>query len=227
MRSKKRIFLVLLGALCIVIGVASIAWANGSRGSEGEAPLFTWGRRIGEKLVGFMPKAVAGGMGRGSRMFGEGAPAFTSGNTEAPVRVVLAYIAGKTGTPMETLYQEYKDGKTLEEIAEAYGVDWAEIEEAIVRPVPGRFMSEERLEAAIRRVTENIARTGERMEKFESRLPEYEARIAEIEDETLREFAKRHLDLMKECHGLGGNRLAIMQKRLALLQDMLDYAKSR
>lgn len=65
------------------------------------------------------------------------------------------------------------------------------------------------------------------MERFESSLPEYEARIAEIEDESLRAFAQRHLDILKERYELGDEHLAILQMRLDLLNDLLDYAKSR
>jgi uncharacterized protein (DUF433 family) len=223
MESKKRITLVLVGALCIVIGIASIALANESTGDAGELPVFGWGRQMGRRLLGCAPEAVTGAIGSGfMRRFGEDAR-----NLEMNPRMVLVYIAGKTGTPIETLYQEYMDGKTLEEIAEAYGVDWAEIEAAIRYPVPGRFMSKERLEAAIQRVTENIARTEERLETFLSKLPEYEARIAETEDETLREFAERHLDILKQRCELGDDHLSILQQRLELLKDQLDYAKSR
>ena len=223
MQSKKRITLVLGGALCIVIGVAAIALANESTDGTGELPVLAWGRQMGRRLMGCMPEAVTGAIGHGAmRRLGEDLR-----NLEPHPRVVLAYIAGKTDTPIETLYEEYMDGKTLEELAEAYGVDWAEIEDTVTCPVPGRFVSEERLEAAIQRVTENIARTEERMERFESKLPEYEARIAEIEDESLRAFAQRHLDILKERYELGDEHLAILQMRLDLLIDLLDFAKSR
>jgi hypothetical protein len=218
--SKKRIFLVLVGALCVIIGIASIALANEST-DDGETPALGWGH-MGRRLAGRLPnltRALRAGLGR---RFGEDVPALA-----ANPRMVLAYIAGKTGVPLETLHQEFKDGKTLEEIAEAYGVDWAEIEEAVACPGPGGRMSEERLEMAIERVTESIARTTERMETFQSKIPEHEARIAEIEDETLREFAQRHLDILKERHELSDDHLAILQQRLELLQDQLDYAKSR
>jgi len=237
LKSKRRFFLILAGALCVVIGVASVALANDSPDRATGLPVVGVTRWVGRSLADMLPERL-------TRVL---RPAAAVPSGEMNPRLVLAYIAGKTGTPLETLHEEFRTGKTLEEIAEAYGVDWADIEEAVtgnrVRwkvvfpdgvevedwmnlPVIG-FMSEERLEAAIQRMTENIARLEGQAEKFRRKLPDYESKIAEIEDETLREFAMRHLELLKERYELGDDHLAVMNKQLELLKDMLDYAKSR
>jgi hypothetical protein len=166
MRTKRLIIAVLVGALCLVIGVASVALANRSTEGAGEVPALRWGRQMGKRMAACMP-------GRLSRALGAG-------------------------------------------FVRRLGED-----------VRGLEPSQERLEMAIERVTENIERLTERLGTFQSKLPEYEARIAEIEDETLREFAQRRLDILRQQYELGEDRLAIIHQRLGLLQDQLDYAKSR
>lgn len=207
-RSGKRVLAAFAGALCLVIGLASVAYAGRSAAQPEQAP-FELKTKFGWKGAG---KGFIRGDDRPDKPGKNGAP-----------HVALAFISGKSNTPMETLLQELKSGKTLEEIAAAHNVAWSEVESML----SSKEMSAERLQEAIKDTTEQRDRLTERRAEFESKLPEFESRIAKIEDESMRNFAKRHLELMKQRWELEGSHLSIMEKRLNLLSDELDYAKSK
>ncbi|MEX0975373.1 MAG: hypothetical protein WD024_08530 [Bacillota bacterium] len=138
-------------------------------------------------------------------------------------RVVLAYIAGKTGTEMTVLTEEFKSGMTLEEICAAHGVDWSLVEDLAG---PGREVRIQRLEEHIAKLLENQARVQEQLAKGSEAVAKLEERIAGMKDPALKGFAERHLDILQRRLALGAERLDLIGDRLELAQDMLEYAQS-
>lgn len=156
-QSRKRLLGVLAGALCIVVGLASIAFAKGG-----------------------LHSVVTGGLGMESR------------------------------APKDTGGKGIRAGKETMDCQGSMAT-----------------MSVERLEAAIARMTVNRERLAKQIEEFEAKIPERESKIADIEDETLREFAARRSEILKQRHRLSQEHLSIIEQKLHLLQDALAYAKSR
>jgi hypothetical protein len=143
---------------------------------------------------------------------------------------VLAYIAGKTNADMKTLMEEFKAGKTLQEICAAHGVDWSVIEAVFA---PNKAKNEENRQKAIQRLEKHIANLLEhqgglqdRIAKMHEAIDKLQARIPGIENETLKGFAARRLELMQHRLVLVKQTLELVGDGLALARDEMAYLKS-
>ncbi len=156
-------------------------------------------------------------------------PPAAQGQAPSP-RAVLAYIAGKANVDMKTLMEEFKAGKTLQEICAAHGIDWSVIE-AVFKPNEAK--REENKQKAIQRLEKHVADLLKRqaelqdhVSKLEDAIAKLEAKIPEIQNETLKGFAVRHLEIMRQRMTLANPRLEIIGKQLSLARDELEYFKS-
>jgi len=210
MRSRLLMAALVL-ALCLAFGIASMAFA------EPEATQTNPGANIlpGQKQRGWLGKFLWGYLARGDLRKGPN-----------PI-AVLAYIAGKTNTPIETLKTELKEGKTLQEICQAHGVEWAEVQNLLGQGNHSKEKAAAGLEKRVARLTEAKAKLEEAIQKATERIAGAESKLGNITNETLRGFAQRHLDIAKQKLASGQERLRILELEIQLAQDELAYVKSR
>ncbi|MBE3519170.1 MAG: hypothetical protein IMW97_02580 [Firmicutes bacterium] len=139
---------------------------------------------------------------------------------------VLAYIAGRSGAALENLIAEFKGGKSLQQIAEENGLDWAEIEEVFARK---RFDKEKlvpRLEERLARMTENRAKLEEHIAKLSERIARLRERISRTQDGTMKGFAERFLHILEQRLSLAQERSALLDEAIQLTRDLLEYVKT-
>lgn len=140
--------------------------------------------------------------------------------------VVLAYIAGRSGAPLETLIAQFKGGKSLQQIAEENGVDWAEVEEAFTH---NRFDKEKlvsKLEERLARLTESYAKLEEHIARLSERIAELKERISRVQDNTMKGFAERLLRILERRLSLAQEKLALLEEAIQLTRDLLEYVKT-
>lgn len=136
---------------------------------------------------------------------------------------VLAYIAGKSGASLDDLVAEFKEGKSLEEIAQEHGLDWSAVEEAFARKGRDKEAAIERLRERLARLTENRSKIAEHLARLQERIARLEERISTMQDETMKGFALRLLDILEERLALGQERAALLEREIELVQEMLEY----
>lgn len=139
---------------------------------------------------------------------------------------VLAYIAGRSGASLETLISELKGGKSLQQIAEENGVDWAEIEQVFTR---NRFDKEQlipKLEERLARLTESRVRLEEHLARLSERIAKLKERISRIQDDTMRSFAERFLLILEQRLSLAQEKLTQLEEATEITRDLLEYVKS-
>lgn len=139
---------------------------------------------------------------------------------------ILAYIAGKSGTPLEVLVEEFRNGKTLEEIAEENGVEWATIEEIFGHRGFDKSRLISRLEERLARLAENKSRLEELVVSLEDRIARLEERIPAIQDETMKGFAIRFLDILGERLSLVREKILLIEREIDLAREVLDYLET-
>lgn len=147
----------------------------------------------------------------------------SGGPRGANPHLVLAYIAGKTDVEMSALVEEYKSGMTLQEICEAHGVEWAEVEGLLGPNTADRI---ERIKERIARLTENQAKVQEHIAKLTEDIARLQERIPNMENPARKGFAERQLEVMESRLALCNQKLDFVGQQLALLQDMLAYLET-
>jgi len=166
-----------------------------------------------------------------SLAFAEGGPAAAApGQKGAGARIVLAYIAGKSGADLTALGEAFKSGKTLREIAAEKGISWSAIEAVFM---PNQAKKEENKQKAIANLEKRIAAlTGmqtevmSRIAKLQEQTDKIAARIPTMRNETVKGFAQRQVEILRQRLALANENLALLGRELALARDQLAYAQS-
>ncbi|HHY34268.1 MAG TPA: hypothetical protein GX510_01310 [Firmicutes bacterium] len=138
----------------------------------------------------------------------------------------LAYIAGRSGVPLETLIAQFKGGKSLQQIAEENGVDWAEVGDSFTR---NRFDKEKlvpKLEERLARMTESRAKLEEHIARLSERIAELKERVSRVQDNTMRGFAERFVLILERRLSLAQEKLSLLEEAIQLTRGLLEYVKT-
>lgn len=214
-RSRLLAVVSMVLAACLVLGLASAALAQESK-PEKEEKLHGKGWGMGPFVGHF------------GRLLGKGDLSKIGSDKDAlNPNLVLAYISGKTGVSIEDLRAEYKSGKSLQEIAQAHGVDWNTLVEQLKPGKLDREKLQERLEQEIAKLNKEKERLQQQITNMNGRVSQFEQRIAGMEDGVLKQFALRYLEIMKEKVNIAQQQMNLLDKRLSLAQDQLNYVQSQ
>ena len=140
--------------------------------------------------------------------------------------LVLAYIAGRSGTALQTLVAEFKGGKSLQAVAEENGIEWAEAEKLLGRKPLDKEKIVSRLEQREARLTEERAKLEEHVAGLSERISGLEQRIPQIKDETMRGFAEEFLGILEQRVSLAQEKLSLLEETIKLTHDLLEYLKT-